>query len=193
MTDFAWRFAPHRLTPKLPRTLPALGLAALVCLSLPQTGCDAGGRLLPTMRVSTNPLTVSRAVGQYDPTRDASLNLVLEGLDEDARGRPSRALAKYQRAIRVDSTNPFAFLALARHHLEGGSAGEASAFLDQARALFEAEGRLGPEVDVWGLGLRAGIDRAEGKDDRADALFARARDLSPRIWGDERLSAAELR
>jgi Tfp pilus assembly protein PilF len=121
------------------------------------------------------------------------LRLVISGLDEDTAGRPSRAIASYQRAVRVDPTNPFAFLALSRHHLEGGSPDEASAFLDQARSLFESQQRLGPSVDVWGLGLRAGIDRAEGRDDRADAYFDRARALSPEIWGDERLSAAELR
>ena len=138
-------------------------------------------------------LTASSALGRYDAARDGSLRLVIEGLDEDQSARPARALAKYQRAIRVDPTNPFAFLALARYHLEGNSVDEAGAFLDQARALFEAQGDLGPSVDVWGLGLRAGIDRARGRDERADALFDQARRLSPEIWGDERLAARELR
>ncbi len=139
------------------------------------------------------PLTAAGAIGLYDAARDASLRLVVEGLDNDDQGAPSRALASYQRAIRVDPTNPFAFLALARHHLEADSIEDASAFLDQSRALFESQGRLGPAVDVWGLGLRAGIDRAAGNDLRAERLFDRARQLSPTIWGDERLSAAELR
>lgn len=156
-------------------------------------GCVAGGRFGPGLGPSTTPLTASGAIGLDDSARDASLRLVISGLDEDTAGRPSRAIASYQRAVRVDPTNAFAFLALSRHHLEGGSRDEASAFLDQARSLFESQQRLGPPVDVWGLGLRAGIDRAEGRDDRADALFDRARALSPEIWGDERLSAAELR
>jgi tetratricopeptide (TPR) repeat protein len=118
---------------------------------------------------------------------------VIAGLDEDTAGRPGRALASYQRAVRVDPTNPFAYLALSRHHLEAGSVDEASAFLDQARSLFEAEQRLGPPVDVWGIGLRAGIDRAESRDELADSRFEAARELSPEIWSDERLSAAELR
>lgn len=157
------------------------------------SGCVAGQRFVPGFAPTAEPLTASAAVGLYDSARDASLRLVVAGLDEDALGEPSRALASYQRAIRVDPTNPFAFLALARHHLEDGSLDEASAFLDQARSLFEAEQTLGPSVDVWGLGLRAGIERGRGQDDRADALFDRARALSPSIWGDERLSAAELR
>ena len=70
---------------------------------------------------------------------------------------------------------------------------EASAFLDQARTLFDAEGALGPAVDVWGIGLRAGIDRAAGRDASADRLFARALEMAPLIWADERLSARELK
>ena len=139
------------------------------------------------------PLTATRALGEVDATRDASLRLVIEGLDEDASGRPGRALARYQRAVRVDSTNPFAYLALARHHLEGASVDEASAFLDQARSLFESSQRLGAAVDVWGVGLRAGIDRERGRDDDANRRFAIARQLSPEIWDDETLSPAELR
>lgn len=143
--------------------------------------------------LSERPLTASAALGQTDPTRDASLRLVIAGLDEDTAGRPGRALASYQRAVRVDSTNPFAYLALARHHLDAGSIDAASAFLDQARSLFESQQRLGPSVDVWGIGLRAGIDRAEFRDELADSRFDQARRLSPEIWNDEQLSAAELR
>lgn len=139
------------------------------------------------------PLTASRAIGQGDATRDASIRLVIGGLDDDEAGRPSRAVASYQRAIRVDSTNPFSYLALARHHLEYGSARDASAFLEQARTLFENEGRLGPEVDVWGIGLRAWIDRGMGRSEAAAARFEAARELSPEIWVDEFLSADEMR
>ncbi len=173
------------------RRLQLLGLA--VALGLVLSGCVAGQRYVPGFAPTVEPLTASAALGLYDSTRDASLRLVIAGLDEDASGQPSRALASYQRAIQVDATNPFAFLALARHHLEDGSFEEASAFLDQARSLFESEQTLGPAVDVWGLGLRAGIERGLGRNERADSLFERARLLSPSIWGDERLSASELR
>lgn len=175
------------------RSLRPLALAVIACLLTLVLGCAGGAPFPPGFSPSVRPLTASSALGRYDAARDGSLRLVLEGLDEDQSGRPARALAKYQRAIRVDPTNPFAFLALARHHLEGNAVDEAAAFLDQARALFEAQGDLGPSVDVWGLGLRAGIDRARGRDERADALFDRARRLSPEIWGDERLAARELR
>ena len=164
------------------------------CVGL--SGCaqfhDPLSRGMPRMGAD-GPLTASRALAQGDAQRVASLRLVIAGLDEDEGGRPSRASAGYQRAIQVDSTNPFAYLALARHHLEYGHVEKAAAFLDQARSLFEAEGQLGPEVDVWGIGLRAWVDRGIGRDSLADSRFEAARQLSSEIWADELLSAGELR
>lgn len=166
---------------------------SIVCLLAQGLVACAGLNLPSAHRANERPLTVSAAVGLTDSTRDASLRLVIAGLDLDQAGNASRALASYQRAVRLDPTNPFAYLALARHHVEAGSLDQASAFLDQARSLFEAEQQLGPAVDVWGIGLRAWIDRAEARDELADSRFEAARELSPEIWGDERLSAAELR
>ena len=166
---------------------------AVVCLAAGCLAACAGFDFAGRPRSSDRPLTTTAALGQTDSARDASLRLVIAGLDADSEGRPDRALASYQRAVRVDSTNPFAYLALARHHLEGGSPAEASAFLDQARSLFESQQRLGPAVDVWGIGLRGWIDRDEGRDELADSRFDAARELSFEIWDDERLSAAELR
>ncbi len=172
------------------RALFCVCVVGLVASGL--TAC-AGLNPFSSLGRTERPLTTSAALGQTDSTRDASLRLVIAGLDDDSTGRPARALAGYQRAVRVDPTNPFAYLALARHHLEAGSVAEAIAFLDQARSLFESQQRLGPSVDVWGIGLRAWIDRVESRDQQADARFDSARTLSPEIWGDERLSAAELR
>lgn len=168
-------------------------LISLACLALGVGSGCSGLNLYDGRPAEEQPLTASGALGQTDSRRDASLRLVIAGLDDDAMGRPDRALASYQRAVRVDATNPFAYLALARHHLEAGASEEAGAFLDQARALFESEQRLGPAVDVWGIGLRAWIDREDGRDQLADERFELARDLSPEIWADERLSADELR
>ena len=165
----------------------------IVCILASGLVSCAGLRLSELRGAKGRPLTTSAALGLYDSKRDASLRLVIAGLDDDQLGHAARALASYQRAVRVDPTNPFAYLALARHHLEGDSISEASAFLDQARALFETQQRLGASLDVWGIGLRAWIDRAQDRDEQADLRFDAARALSPEIWGDERLSAAELR
>jgi len=167
--------------------------ALVVFLTMASLTACAGFDFSRSRGPEVRPLTVSGALGQIDSTRDASLRLVIEGLDADTGGRPDRALASYQRAVRVDPTNPFAYLALARHHLENGSLDEADAFLGQTRALFENGQGLGDDVDVWGIGLRAGIDRARGLDERADQRFEAARTLSPEIWADEHLSSAELR
>lgn len=148
---------------------------------------------LPPPAPPEPPLTARASLGRYDARRDASLRLVIAGLDADSVGDAARAIASYQRAVRLDSTNPIAFLALARHHVAAGHPEEASAFLDQAKALFESEGEAGSAVDVFGLGLRAWIDRAEGHDAEADARFEAARQLSPEIWNDELLSADELK
>lgn len=176
--------------PRSARGVLVVGL--LVSAALFLAGCTSGPLTLRATPRS-EPLTASRALGLYDSTRDASLRLVIAGLDEDAAGRGARALASYERAVRVDPTNPFAYLALARHHLESDSIDEASAFLDQARSLFESQERLGPSVDVWGLGLRAAIERARGRDERADRLYDAAQSLAPSIWADGWLSADELR
>lgn len=149
--------------------------------------------LIPSLLPPEPPLTASASLGRYDARRDASLRLVITGLEADSVGEAARALASYQRAVRLDATNPIAFLALARHHVAAGDPEEASAFLDQARALFEAGGQTGSAVDVFGLGLRAWIDRAEGRDAEADSRFEAARELSPQIWQDELLSADELK
>lgn len=178
-------------TPKKP-IRPILLMAILMAWTLWGLGC-AGLDPFAAPARRPEPLTVSSALGQGDARRDASLRLVIAGLDEDAAGRPDGALARYQRAVRVDATNPFAYLALARHHLEAGSPGEAEAFLEQSRALFETQARLGPEVDVWGLGLRGAIERALGREDRAASYFEAARALAPEVWEDEHLSAGELR
>lgn len=154
---------------------------------------EAPGPFAPMPVPAEPPLTASASLGRYDARRDASLRLVIAGLDADSVGEAARALASYQRAVRLDATNPIAFLALARHHVAAGDPEEASAFLDQARALFEAEGETGSAVDVFGLGLRAWIDRAEGHDEEADSRFEAARELSPEIWHDELLSADELK
>ena len=194
LSGFAWIPCSNSPIVRASRTVSAaIPLSFVVLMLATVLACFDGSRGLPAPARSAPPLTASRALGLTDPSRDASLRLVMAGLDEDAAGRPARARAGYQRAIRVDPTNPFAYLALARQHLESGSLDEADAFLDQARTLFESEGWRGPGVDVWGFGLRAGIERERGRDEQADRLFDRARALAPEVWRDERLAPGELR
>jgi tetratricopeptide (TPR) repeat protein len=166
---------------------PAAGLGLVLAYAV---GC-AGPQPAPPQTVE--PIRVSHALGQGDPARRASTRLVVQGLDEDEAGRPQRARGSYERALQVDPTNPYAYLAMARHDLALGEPEDALDFIEQAAALFESEGLRRPEVGVHLIGLRAEALRAGGSNEEAEVYFETAGDLAPEIWGDRVLSASELR
>jgi len=161
------------------------------CLS---PGTDyAGGRAL----------RVSDVAARGDAARRASVRLVIQGLDADTAadlylGMDSetelrRAQGSYERAIQVDPTNPYAYLALARHHLDGGDATQAINLIDQSAALFEAEGLRSSEVNVHLIGLRGWSFESRGPSGEGAIYLSRAATLAPNVWGDGSLSAEELR
>ncbi len=160
-------------------------LAAAVLLG----GCvafEAGPRPQPTFRVSS-------LEQSGDPARRASNRLLLEGLARDSEGRPALAQSQYERALQVDPINPYAYLVLARHHVEGLEPERAFAFLDRADALFGQEPDVPPGVEAHMVGLRGAALRATGRGEAAEPLLERARALDPGTWSDGRLSARELR
>jgi tetratricopeptide (TPR) repeat protein len=128
-----------------------------------------------------------------DATRRASTDLVLDGLDSDTRGDVARALSQYERAIRVDSGNPYAYLALARHHVEQQQPRRALAYLDRAQILFESLELDSPRVEVHLVGLRGCALQLQGHTQEAEVLLEEAARRAPAVWGDGRLDAAELR
>ena len=138
-----------------------------------------------------------------DAARRASVRLVIQGLDADTAadlylGMDSetelrRAQGSYERAIQVDPTNPYAYLALARHHLDGGDASQAVNLIDQSAALFEAEGLRSSEVNVHLIGLRGWSFESRGRLGEGELYLSRAARLAPNVWGDGSLSAEELR
>ena len=128
-----------------------------------------------------------------DPARRASNRLIAEGLDNDAVGRPAVALGLYERSLQVDPTNPYAFLALARHHAEGLDPERAFAFLDKAEALLDHERAAPPGVEAHLVGLRGAALYAGGRFEAGTALLERARALAPEAWSDGHLTARELR
>lgn len=137
------------------------------------------------------PIRVSEVDEDADPARRASMDWVVRGLDEEP-ARPQVATGRYERAIQVDPTNPYAYLALARHHARSDP-DRALEYLDQAEALLESEDALSPRVDPHLLGIRGTALRARGDVVEGDALLAEARALAPEEWGDGRLSPEELR
>ena len=147
-----------------------------------------GGRLAGA---PSEPLSLSQVSVSNDPARRASLRLCVSGLDADAEGRRDGALGLYERAIQVDPTNPYAYLALARHEVDGGDPERALEYLDQAEMLIAAEGALSPGAEANLAGLR-GVVRIElGQDGGAE--LREARRLAPGVWDDGRLDPEELR
>ena len=112
-----------------------------------------------------------------DARRRASNRLVGEALSDSLADTP-RAQERIRRAIQIDPTNPWAYLALAREKVSRGEYEAAWAALDQteARLLVEGEIPLGAQAHLSGLRGRAEAER-----------------LAPEAWSDQHLDAAELR
>lgn len=166
------------------------GLAAgalLAALALLASGCAV--RFAPPP--GRAPMRLSDAAREGDATRRASLRLVLQGLDADAAGRAETARSSYERAIQIDATNPYAYLALARHEVDAARWNRALEALEQAELLFGAEGAPGVEAHLVGLRGAARLGKGYGAD--AEVLLAKAGDLAPDVWADGHLSAEELR
>ena len=161
--------------------LLALGLAA----------CRTPGRPILWGRVP--PLRISELQAEGDAARRASTRLVLQGLDADVAGSGATAAGHYHRALQVDPTNPYAYLALARHHAEGDTPERGLSFLERTRSLLEAEDALSPRVRAHLVGLRGVALDASGRMHDAVPLLVEASELAPRVWGDGHLSPAELR
>jgi len=170
-------------------------------LSAVRRGGALGGRLLAALLVvscaglrgpgGTQPLHLSELTGEGDPIRRASLRLCVNGLDADEAGRPQTARSLYERAIQIDPTNPYAYLALARHEVERGDPERALEYVAQAETLLASEEALSPRVEPHLDGLRGAALEASGRD--GSEPLAHARRASPQVWDDGRLSAGELR
>ena len=172
-------------------TTRLLGLLLASVLWLLATSCAI--RFARPPGASVTLLRVSEAAGEGDPARRASLRIVVNGLDADAADQPERALGIYEEAIRVDPNNPYAYLAVARHHAETDDPDWALSFLDKADALFRAEGGPSPRVEPYLVGLRGQALYASGHFDEGLVLLEQAREAAPDVWSDGVLSAAELR
>jgi tetratricopeptide (TPR) repeat protein len=168
------------------RLLLAGALAIAVATS---SGCAL--RFAPPPGSQAAALRVSEVAGEGDATRRASLRLVLQGLDEDANGRAATARSSYERAIQIDATNPYAYLALARHEVEAERYRRALEALDQAELLFGSE--PAPGVDAHLAGLRGAARLGTGYGGDAEVLLDQAARAAPEVWADGHLGAGELR
>jgi hypothetical protein len=138
-------------------------------------------------------IRVSDVARDGDPTRRASTRLVLDGL---AQRPPENGVASFERAIQIDPTNPWAYLALAGYEVQWGDRDRGVQYLAQADLLLASEGQKSPRVEPHLIGLRGRAQlRVSGGGNVAagEELLAQARELSPDVWGDGWLGASELR
>ena len=101
-------------------------------------------------------------------------------------------MSQYERAIQIDPTNPWAYLAIARHHVDDDP-DLALSYLDQTEILLESEPEHSPRVESHLVGLRGAAFVAAGRPREGEMMLLRASDLAPSVWNDGRLSAAELK
>lgn len=168
------------------RSAAALVLAVL---SVFAAGCASFGSFRP----QPGSLSLSEVADAGDPERRSSMQLVLQGLSDDADMQSARALSSYENALRVDPSNPYAYLALARHHAYGRDPTRALPYLDKCRSLLRAQGAWSPRVEAHMEGLRGTALVATGRASEGHAHLERARVLDASVWGDEYLAAGELR
>lgn len=164
---------------------------AVLALALLALGCAALARIPPGG--AHGALRLSELAQEGDAQRRASLRLVLEGLEAEEAGAEGRGIVLYERSLGIDATNPFAYLALARHYADREDAPHTLQSLEQAEILLAAEGGYPSRLEAHLVGLRGAALSSAGQGREGQALLERARELAPIEWGDGRLSAGELR
>jgi hypothetical protein len=174
--------------------LSKAGRASFVLLALLAgfaVACATGVAPRPLQRV--RPLRISEVAGDGDPTRRASTRLVINGLESSP---PEQGLFDYERAIQIDATNPYAYLALAAFEIQWGDLEQGVQALAQTELLLDAEGLKSPRVEPHLIGLRGrsmlrsydDVERSAGQ-----SWMDEARRRAPEVWGDGWLGVAELR
>lgn len=152
-----------------------------------------GGCAGPLRGPRAEVLRISELEYVGDARHQASMRLVVEGLDAELAASPQRALSRYERAIQIDPSNPFAYLVLARYYAALADSERALQHLDRAQSLLDPSTSVYRSAEPHLLGLRGWALAEAGRSADADPLLADARRLAPSVWGDGRLAASELR
>ncbi|MGH7773879.1 MAG: tetratricopeptide repeat protein [Candidatus Binatia bacterium] len=118
---------------------------------------------------------VAKITPRTPPQRAASLRLTEEGKKLIESGEYAKALARLERTIAIDSTNPYGYYYLAQAHYRMGRYQESVNFLDVAESLFAGEPYWLAEV----LALKGEGFRALGLLQRADSSYSQALRLNP--------------
>jgi tetratricopeptide (TPR) repeat protein len=138
-------------------------------------------------------LRISELEHVGDARHQASMWWVVEGLDAELASTPQRALSRYERAIQIDPSNPFAYLVLARYYAALADSERALQHLDRAQSLLDPSTAVYRSAEPHLLGLRGWALAEAGRSADAEPLLAEARRLAPSVWGDGRLEASEMR
>ncbi len=118
---------------------------------------------------------LTAATGTALPQREASMKLLQQGRTLLRAESHDAALARFEQAIRVDSTNPYSHYFVARAHYFLGNYRESLNFLEVAESGLAVDDRWLAEVYV----LRARNATALGFHARADLDYVRALRLQP--------------
>ena len=172
----------HRSRPLAAVTLVTWAWIALV-----------GGCAGPTRAPRGAALRITEIDHLGDARRQASMRLLVEGLDAEIASTPQRALSRYQRAIQIDPGNPFSYLVLARYYAAIADPQRALEHLDRGQSLLDPDAAFYQSVEPHLQGLRGWALAETGRSADAGPLLAEARRLAPSVWGDGRLDASELR
>ena len=158
--------------PGTPRT-GTTALAPPQAPTVPSTGSD-----VPLKRDTGDsyPLPdLAPVAGAGLPQREASMKLLQQGQALLRAERHEAALARFEQAIRVDSSNPYSHYFVARAHYFLGSYRESLNFLEVAESGLAVDDRWLAEVYV----LRARNATALGFHARADLDYVRALKVQP--------------
>ena len=117
------------------------------------------------------PFRIGDVAGEGDAARRASTRLVLGGLDAEASGNASRGRSLHERALQVDPTNPYAFLALGDQSLAAGRMDEAEAYYQ--RALRLSSDRADAQAALGQLAIEKDLI------EEAEEWLAKARESNP--------------
>ncbi len=118
---------------------------------------------------------IAKITPRTPPQRAASLRLTEEGKKLLESGEYAKALARLEKTIAIDSTNPYGYYYLAQTHYRMGRYQESLNFLDVAESLFASEPYWLAEV----LALKGEGFRALGSFQRADSSYSQALRLNP--------------
>lgn len=155
----------------LPEKRPA---PSIIPKSPPPTGSARGTETSPLSPRNEASL-IAKITPKTTPQRAASLRLTEEGRKFLESGEYAKALARLEKTLTIDSTNPYGYFYLAQAHYYLAHYQESLNFLDVAESLLPGQTYWLAEV----FALRGENFRALGVLPRADFNYAEALRLNP--------------